>query len=100
MATKDGTIPTDLLSNRDMMFMFDSSQQRIYRWRWNLDLPIHHIPSGSIKKRPVRYSLAEVVAWAAKNGFDIIRQPKHNRNGVVVWAGKYSKQFDAFFEQS
>lgn len=100
MTIKDETIPTDLLSNRDMMFMFDSSQQRIYRWRWNLDLPFYHIPSGSIKKRPVRYSFAEVVAWAAKHGFDIIRMPKFEDDGTVVWVGKLSRQFDAFFELS
>ncbi len=100
MTTKNEIIPTDLLSNRDMMFMFDSSQQRIYRWRWNKDLPIHYLASGSIKKRPVRYSLAEVLAWAAKNGFDIVRMPKFNGDGIIVWAGKHSKQFDLFFEQS
>lgn len=100
MTVKDETIPTDLLSNRDMMFMFNTNLQQIYRWRWNLDLPTHHIPSGSIKKRPVRYSFAEILAWAAKNGFDIIREPKFNDIGTVLWVGKLSGQFDIFFEQS
>ncbi len=99
MTSKNETIPTDLLSNIDMVFMFDTTLQQIYRWRWNKKLPFHKLPSGSSKKQPVRYSFAEIVDWAAKNGIRIVRKPKFNRDGTVEWRGKIlAKEFEEFIK--
>lgn len=90
MNGKDDVLPQDLLSNHDLMFMFGKSLQRIYVWRWKKALPFYHIP-GTAQTPPVRYSLAEVIAWAAEHSMEIIRMPKVQDNGTVKWSPTHQR---------
>lgn len=100
MSSTKETIPTDLLSNYDMRFMFDTNLQQIYRWRWNMNLPFYNISGGGLKKPPVRYSLAEVLLWALKNEISIVNRPATTKTGKIAWLGKKGLAFRRFVAAS
>lgn len=93
MATRK-SIPADLLSVYDVMYMFDRRVQQIYRWRKNRGFPTYNIP-GTTKIAAIRYSLREVVTWAKVNSVKIERMPTITETGVVDWH-LHCKNFDAF----
>jgi len=93
-------IPQDLLSNYDLMFMFDRSLQRIYVWRRKKGLPFHKIPGGSVKTMPVRYSLSEIISWAEKNDIFIHHKPTITASGDVRWPRSRRKEFKEFHQKT
>ena len=95
MATRK-SIPADLLSVYDVMYMFDRRVQQIYRWRKSRGFPAYSIP-GTTKIAAVRYSLREVVAWAKKNKIEVARMPDVSKEtGAVRWPPALQGQFEAF----
>ena len=95
MATRK-SIPVDLLSVYDVMYMFDRRVQQIYRWRKSRGFPAYNIP-GTTKIAAVRYSLREVIAWAKKNKIEITRMPEVSKaTGLVSWPATLQPKFEAF----
>ncbi len=100
MSQASTTIPRDLLSNYDVMFMFGKSVQWIYVRRRNWGLPFYRIPGGSIKTQPVRYSLSEVLDWAQKHGIIVRCVPTTTPEGAVRWPKARRKEFRKFQRQA
>ena len=100
MSQASTTIPRDLLSNYDLMFMFGKSLQWIYVRRRNWELPFYRIPGGSVKTMPVRYSLSEVLDWAEGLCIPVICKPTVTAEGVVRWPKARRKEFREFQRQA
>ena len=81
MATK---LPTDLLSTRDVTYMFDRTPMQVWRWRQHQGMPFYHIP-GTGKTPAVRFSLHEIVKWAEENDVMIDRHPDLTPAGEISW---------------
>lgn len=90
-------IPNDLLSNYDLMFMFQVPVQRIYVWKRKKNLQSYEI-SGTVLRPTVRYSLKEVLTWAKLHRKKIKFTPKIV-DGVITWKGPGAKtKFKKFLD--
>ena len=84
--SKRETIPADLLSVYDIMFMFKIGIVSVYRFRGTEDLPFIKIP-GSAHTPAIRYSLRAVVKWSKESNHKIVNLPTH-KDGTITYRRK------------
>ena len=87
------SIPTDLLSVYDVMYMFGIGIASVYRLRDTQSLPFIQIP-GSARTPAVRYSMKELVQWAKSTDREIVNMPEH-KDGVIIY--ERDVEFRKFF---